>query len=110
MVEAKKHPFLTSLSYAPKPVPTPQFSKSIIQNTMTDGYCVETFWVDPNDKAPGLIGYSFVFFLLSLLIRLTYIRYGLKNGNISLFDNPINTRGGTPTQDIFFLISQKSYV
>ncbi|PWW77858.1 hypothetical protein C7212DRAFT_342494 [Tuber magnatum] len=69
MVRTKETPFQTSSSYAPKPVETPQFSKSIVQSTRTDGYWVETFWVDPIDKAPGLIGYTPLSLLLSPLVE-----------------------------------------
>lgn len=39
-------------------LPTPKFTKSVVQDNRTDGYWIETFWVDPNDKVPGLIGYA----------------------------------------------------
>ncbi|KAG0639094.1 hypothetical protein HOY80DRAFT_964884 [Tuber brumale] len=80
MVRCKEYPLQTFPSCTPEPFRTPQFSRSIVQKTRTDGYWVETFWVDPADKAPGLIG------------------YGLTTGNISLFDNPINT-GGSCTEE-----------
>lgn len=38
-------------------LPTPKFTKTVVQDNRTDGYWIETFWVDPNDKVPGLIGY-----------------------------------------------------
>lgn len=39
-------------------LPTPAFTKSVVQDDRTDGYWIETFWVDPRDKVPGLIGYA----------------------------------------------------
>ncbi|KAI5847392.1 hypothetical protein DFP73DRAFT_630662 [Morchella snyderi] len=61
-----------------KTLPVPTFEKSIVQHHRTDGYWIETYWVDPDDKVPGLIG------------------YGLGVGDICIFDNPLN---GGPKED-----------
>ncbi len=37
---------------------SPKFEKAVIQSQREDGYWVEPFKLDPNDKAPGLIAYD----------------------------------------------------
>ncbi|KAI5779967.1 hypothetical protein DFH27DRAFT_657220 [Peziza echinospora] len=54
-------------------IPTPKFDLSVIQAERTDGYWVETFFIDRKDKFPSLIA------------------YGLVTGEICVFDNPRNT-------------------
>lgn len=71
---------------------TPKFTRSIIQDNRTDGYWLETFMADPNDKAAGLIGYRCL--PIHLHSILTSPSFGLTTGDISIFDNPVN---GGPT-------------
>lgn len=80
-------------------LPTPAFTKSVVQDDRTDGYWIETFWVDPRDKVPGLIGYACYphAFSTVLIWELFFSRYGLASGDICVFDNPIN--GGPKAPD-----------
>ena len=36
----------------------PRFQKDIVQSKRKDGYWIETFRLDPGDKAAGLIAYA----------------------------------------------------
>lgn len=36
----------------------PHFKKDVVQSKRKDGYWVETFRLDPNDKVAGLIAYE----------------------------------------------------
>lgn len=69
---------------------SPVFRKDIVQSKREDGYWLETFKLDPNDVAPGLIAYAI--FNDKAIISLTLRRYGLDTGIVEFLDNPLNTR------------------
>lgn len=74
-------------------LPTPKFTKSVVENNRIDGYWLETFWVDKADKYPGLIGYVPAMYLFLLVVfdtNLESSRYGIETGDLYIFDNPKN--------------------